>query len=99
MKANKELNDAVLSQRISANRLCTMSPDEMAVDRLKQERQRIEQYHLEAAKLRNLNQLPATGVKCPQCSSRNVTYYEWEKRYYIVTITFALIQFLIALQF
>jgi predicted amino acid-binding ACT domain protein len=45
LKNNEELREAVLQGRISASRLCQMTPEEMASEELKHEREKIIQQH------------------------------------------------------
>jgi len=66
--------------QITAQFLVDMSPQEMASDELKKERQRIAEYHLEAAKLIPINQTSTDMFKCGKCGKRETTYYQMQTR-------------------
>jgi len=77
---NPELRSSVMQGQISADHLVEMSPQEMASEELKKERQRIADYHLEAAKLIVFNQTSTDMFKCGKCGKRETTYYQMQTR-------------------
>jgi transcription elongation factor S-II len=77
---NPVLRQQVLAGYINPKRLCTMSTHDMASDELKKERQRMAEYHLEAAKLIQFNQCSTDMFKCSKCGKRETTYYQMQTR-------------------
>jgi transcription elongation factor S-II len=77
---NPGLRASVMQGQISGEELVAMSPQEMASEDLKKERQRIAEYHLEAAKLVQLNQTSTDMFRCGKCGKRETTYYQMQTR-------------------
>jgi len=75
-----ELRASVIGGIISPSQLVCMTPQEMASDELKKERQRISDWHLEAAKLIQMNQTSTDMFKCGKCGKRETTYYQLQTR-------------------
>jgi len=80
LKKNRELRDSVMQLIIPAKKLCTMSTQDMASEELKKERKKIEEYHLEASKLNQMNQTSTDMFKCGKCGKRETTYYQMQTR-------------------
>jgi transcription elongation factor S-II len=77
---NPALRQQVLGGFISPQQLCSMSTYDMASEELKKERQRMAEYHLEAAKLIQFNQTSTDMFKCSKCGKRETTYYQMQTR-------------------
>lgn len=77
---NPDLRASLMNGGLSVQRLCTMQYHEMASDELKETRKKYEQYHLEAAKLIQMNQTSTDMFKCSKCQSRTTTYYQLQTR-------------------
>jgi len=80
LKNNPELRASVKQSMITAAKLCKMTPQEMASENLKKEREKWTQYHLEAAKLRVSNQTSTDMFKCGKCGKRETSYYQMQTR-------------------
>lgn len=57
-----------------------MTTQEMASEEMKKLRQKITQYHLEAAKASVPNQTSTDMFKCSKCGKRETTYYQMQTR-------------------
>lgn len=77
---NPELRDSIMMAEVSATKLCLMTHSEMASEELKQERQRILKYHMEAAQAKLPNQTSTDMFKCGKCGRRETTYYQLQTR-------------------
>jgi len=64
----------------SAEKLCTMSANEMASEELKETRKKAAQYHLEASQTGQGNVTTTDMFKCNKCGKRETTYYQLQTR-------------------
>lgn len=80
LKKNPDLRSSLMEGSLSCQVLCKMTPQEMASEELKKERQKISEYHLEAAKLSNMNQTSTDMFKCGKCGKRETSYYQMQTR-------------------
>jgi len=80
LQKNLKLRDSVMQGTILASELVNMTAQEMACDELQKERKRFADYHLEAAKLVQLNQTSTDMFKCGKCGRRETTYHLLQTR-------------------
>lgn len=77
---NPGLRQSVLNGEISAERLCSMSPQEMASDELKKERERINKKNEDNAKLPEPQVTTSSMYKCGKCGKRETTFFQMQTR-------------------
>jgi len=76
---NASLRREVLSGSLTVERLCRMTPQEMASEEEQKKRKEIEQWHLEAAKL-TAPEASTDQFLCGKCKNRKCTYYQMQTR-------------------
>ncbi|KAG5366725.1 Transcription elongation factor S-II [Yarrowia sp. B02] len=77
---NPGLRGNVISGKISAERLCRMSPQEMASDDLKKEIEEMEKQNLFAARGATEQRAVTDRFTCGKCKQKKVSYYQMQTR-------------------
>ncbi|KAG5356664.1 Transcription elongation factor S-II [Yarrowia sp. C11] len=77
---NPGLRGNVISGKISAERLCRMSPQEMASDELKKEIEEMEKQNLFAARGATEQRAVTDRFTCGKCKQKKVSYYQMQTR-------------------
>jgi len=76
-----DLRLSVLQGSLTASKLCTMTPLEMASPELREMREKAAAYWTEAAKSSQLmNQVRTDMFKCGKCQGRDTTYWQMQTR-------------------
>ncbi|ANB11786.1 Dst1p [Sugiyamaella lignohabitans] len=79
-KANPMLRKRVVSGEISAQRLATMTPQEMASEELKEEIQRLDKENLFKAQGATEKRATTDRFTCGKCKQKKVSYYQMQTR-------------------
>jgi transcription elongation factor S-II len=86
-KKNPSLRQGVVVGSIEAEKLVTMSPEEMASDEKKAEREALQMQNLFKAKAAAAQEAETDAFQCGKCHQRKCTYYQKQTRRYVRQLT------------